>query len=167
MVRPLRRAFAFDHLFHELAEIDLLHRLLGPGVGREIDELGDEITELGQLDLGRVDELSALRVVERSGALEQLDVRAQRGERRPQFVARVHHEPPLLRARRAERGEHRVEAGGQPAELVVPTDLDVVVELLGLGDLLGRDGELLDRAARCGARSTTRAPPRPRCRSAR
>ena len=28
---------------------------------------------------------------------------------------------------------------GQPSELVVPADLDVLVELLGLRDLLGRD----------------------------
>ena len=69
-------ALPLDHTIDQVADVDALNRLFGARVGREIDELGDEITQLGELDLSGVDQLHALRLVERPGALQQLDVRA-------------------------------------------------------------------------------------------
>ena len=143
---PAPSALAFHDARHEVDQIDVLHGFIRARVGREVDELGDEITQLLELDLRGVDQLRPLRLVEGSRALEQFDVRAQRREGRPQLVARVHDEPLLLSARRSERGEHRVEAAREPPELVVPPDLDAVPELLGLRDLLGCDRELFDGA---------------------
>ena len=122
--------------FDQLAEVDRLHRLLAARVGGELHQLRDEIGELAQLESVSVDQLGALRVVERSGPAQEVDVGAQRGERRAQLVAGVHHEPLLLLARRVQRVQHRVEARGQPAELVAPLDLDGVGEVLGLGDVV-------------------------------
>ena len=86
----------------ELAEVDLLDGFFGVGVGGELDELAHEVGELPQLEVGLAEQLVALVLVERPRPPEQVDVRAQRGERRAQLVARVQHESALLLARRAQ-----------------------------------------------------------------
>ena len=114
----------------EVAQVDGLHGLLGTGVGRELDQLAHELGELSQLDVGRVEELPPLLGVERVGPAQHVDVGAQRGERRAQLVARVHHQPPLLLAGRPQRVEHAVEAGREPSDLVAPGDGDRMVEVV-------------------------------------
>ena len=101
-------------------------------------------------------------IVERVGARwsSSMFVRSAVSGVRSSWLASID-EPSLLRARRAERGEHRVEARGEPADLVAPLDLDVLVEILGLRDVLGRDGELLDRAHDAARDQPGEARPRP------
>lgn len=90
----------FDDLFDEAAEVDVVHRFFVAGIGREVDEFGDEFGQLAQLGFDFVEQFGALDVVHlRSRALQHFDVGAQRGERRSQLVTRVHHEPVLLLAR--------------------------------------------------------------------
>ena len=59
----MRRRCALDDPVDELAEVDGLHRLLGARVGRELDQLADEIGELAQLDVGGAEQLGALGFV--------------------------------------------------------------------------------------------------------
>ena len=84
----------------------------------EGDELGHELAHLGELldDVGQ----QALPLLAGSvvGAGEDLDVRAQAGQRRAQLVRGVGDEAALAPRRVLERGEHGVEAGGQAPELV-------------------------------------------------
>ena len=47
------------------------------GVGRELDELGDEIRELAHFELDALDHLAAARRARAVGPAEQLGVRAQ------------------------------------------------------------------------------------------
>ena len=74
-------------------------------------------------------------------AREDLDVRPQARERRPELVGRVRHELPLRAGRLLERSEHRVERRGETAQLVAPADVDPLGQVSGLGDALGGLGE--------------------------
>ena len=77
----------------------------------------------------------SLRLVGRQLPLAQeVDVRAHRGQRRAQLVRRVGDESPLAADRLLERGEHRVEARREPAELVAALALDALREVPGRGD---------------------------------
>ena len=88
-----------------------------------------------------------------STLLEQdLDVGAQAGDRRAQLVRGVGDELALgahrlvqRLARGLEAVEHRVEAGGELAHLVVGVDVEALGEVLGLADLLGDVGHLGQR----------------------
>ena len=79
-----------------------------------------------------------------AGLGEQVDVGAQRGERRAQLVAGVGDQPALPVPRRGERGEHLVERRRQPGDLVVALDRDRG-QPLGARDVLGGRGEPADR----------------------
>ena len=82
---------------------------------------------------------------------QRLDVGPQRGERRAELVRGVRDQPPLRRFGALERGHHLVEAGGEPAELVVAADVDPVGQVVRAGDLLGGVRDLPGRRER-GAR---------------
>ena len=71
---------------------------------------------------------------------EHLDVRAQRRHRRAQLVRGVGDELALGGDRALQRVEHRVEARGQLADLVLARDLDPAAEVLGLRDVARRLG---------------------------
>ncbi len=84
--------------------------------------------------------------------LQDLDVRAQAGDRRAQLVRGVGDELALRvhgvveRAHGVlERVEHRVEAAGEPPELVFAGGLDAPAEVARDGDVLGGVGEALER----------------------
>ena len=98
-------------------------------------------------------------------ACEHLDVRAQARQRRAQLVRGVGDELALRAARLLERGEHRVEARGEPAELVLGRRTRcagrgrrVAVTLLGG---LGEPPDRRERGARRRASPSAPASPIP------
>ena len=125
------------HVVGHLAQRHRLHRLLAAHVGGELDHLAHQVGELVELEPGLGDELGPLLGVERGGVPEEVDVGAHRGERRAQLVAGVDDQALLLLARRVERDQHRVEAGGQPPDLVVAAHRDRRGEVLRRRDVLG------------------------------
>ena len=128
-----------DHL----GEVEGLHDLGQRLVAGELDEVADEVRQLLDLGADVVEELGLLLGREPAGLVglgEQVEVRAQRGERRPQLVAGVGHQPALPVARGLEGGEHGVERRGQAGDLVVALDRQRG-QLLGPGDLLDRRGQ--------------------------
>ena len=100
---------------------------------------------------------SLLLGVERVGAVEQLGVGAQAGERGAQLVARVGDELLLLALRHGERVDHRREARGQAADLAAAGLGDRRVEVLGPGDALGGVAQALDRADEPAGEAASRA----------
>ena len=65
---PGAALLARDDALDELAEVDLLLELLAAGVGRELDQLANEVGELAELDVGLAEQLVALGRVEGPGA---------------------------------------------------------------------------------------------------
>src|SRR6266550_3877146 len=128
-----------DHLVHDLVELKLLegHRALL--VARHLDKVADESGEA--LDL-------AHQIAEELPALEELEVRAQAGERRPQLMGRVGHQLTLRAERRLELTEHRVEARAEAAELVATVRGDTTRQVTRLRHLLDGRGETLHRCYR-------------------
>ena len=133
----------------ELGEVDRLDDVGQRLVTGQLDEVADQGGEL--LDLGAhvVEQLGPrLRPGGRAlavGLAEQVEVGAQRGERRAQLVAGVGDQLPLAVPGRGERREHLVERGGQAGDLVVALDRQRA-QVLGAGDVLDRGGEPADRA---------------------
>ncbi len=80
-----------------------------------------------------------------AGLGEQVEVGAQAGQRRTQLVAGVRDQLPLPLPRVLERPQHRVEAGGEPGELVTAGHR-YRAQILGGGDVLGGRGQPFDRA---------------------
>ena len=81
-------------------------------------------------------------------AAEHGDVGPQAGERRPQLVARVLHEPLLILARARQCAEHAAERHAEPAGLVLAADGHRHVEPPGQCDLLGGRSEADEPARR-------------------
>ena len=105
---------------HSLAS-DERERLLGDVV----EQLGEMTTLIAELiELARaeqhLEEPQDLRLdrIGRLSALEELEVRAEAGERSAQLVRRVGDELALRAQRRLELSEHGIEARAEPAELV-------------------------------------------------
>ena len=132
----------------------------------ERDQLGHEPAHLREL-LGDVGE-QALPLCgwERVRAGEHLDVRAQARQRGPELVRGVGDETPLGGGRLLERGQHLVEARGEPAELVAalvvhpPRESRVALDLLGRAPLDAAPGERRardDQAERGGEADAARA----------
>ena len=115
---------------------------------RKIDQLGDQRRHLGQLldDVGEQTFPFAWR--KRAFAGEHLDVRAQARQRRAQLVRRICDQLALGARGLLKGAEHRVEAAGEPAELVPPADVDALGQVSRLGDLLRRPGESTNRSKR-------------------
>jgi hypothetical protein len=125
-------------LLDQGSEVDLLLRFVGgPRLGGQLDHLGHEVRQLGQLDLGPVEQPGPLLGRQSLTALEQLDRRAQARERGPQLVAGVEHALMLLAAGRVEAAEHRVEGPGERADLVLTADRHRLGEVLRRGHPVG------------------------------
>ena len=108
-------------------------------IGRQLlDELGHQCGHLGELADDVVEQLLPLVVRHVPVPSEHLDIRAQAGQRRSQLVRGIRDQLPLGAVGLLERRQHRVEACGQPAELVLAVCLDPLGEILGFGHLLGR-----------------------------
>ncbi len=95
---------------------------------------------------------------------QHLDVRAQARDRRAQLVRGVGHELSLRAHRLVERGtralealDHRVEARGKLAHLVVGVVLDPAREVLGFGDVLRGLGDLGQRREHAPCRQASEA----------
>ena len=80
----------------ELSELDLLYGFLAAGIGRELDELGHQVGELAELEVGFGEQRAALGLVEGASPTKEVDVGAERGERGAKLVTRVEDEPLLL-----------------------------------------------------------------------
>ena len=137
---PAAAALPLDDAVDQVAEVDALHRLLGARVGREIDELGDEIAQLGELDLGRVDQLDALRRRRacRPRCSSSMFVRSAVSGVRSSWLASITSRRCCARDEPSAASIVLKLAARRPSSSCA-RDLDVVLELLGLGDLLGRD----------------------------
>ncbi len=113
-----------------------------------MDEFVHELGELRHLVGEVVEDGCPVPFRHRRLTSQQVDVRAHRRERGAELVGGVANEPVLLSAGLFERGEHGVEARGEAADLVGAFHLDTSGELLGLGNVLGRLGELGHRTER-------------------
>jgi hypothetical protein len=138
---------ALERLGHELVEADRLVRL-GGLAAREIDEVVGEAGQLRGLRGGAIEQRAATLARDVGVVAQDLDVRAQAGDRRTQLVRRVGDELALDAHRLGERVEHCVEARGQAGDLVVAVDLDAAREVAGLRDVVGGGGELAQRRDR-------------------
>jgi hypothetical protein len=76
-------------------------------------------------------------------------------------VRRVRHELPLGLSRRLQGGQHRVEAGRKPAQLIFPVDHDPFGQVTGLRDVLGSLGKAADWRERCTGYDETEASGQP------
>jgi len=106
-----------------------------------------------------VEELLAVLRLHRLVAGEHLDVGAETRERCAQLVGGIGDELALPPVGFLECAEHRVEAFGQPAELVLAARLDALREVACLGHALGRSRQSAygskggagdEQAQRCG-----------------
>ncbi len=104
-----------------------------------------------QLGAGGGDDSRAIALGQRGCRGERVEVGANACEWRAQLVRGVGDESSLGEARPLERGEHRVEAVGEPSQLSILGDLDAMAEVLRAGDVFGGAGEPPDRA-QSGAR---------------
>ena len=127
-------------------EADTVRCLVVAPIGRELDELRDEVGQLVHLESDALDGPGPLLGIELAGAVEQLRVRPEAGQRGAQLVARVGDELLLLALGHRQRVDHRREAGRQAPDLPTPGLGHGRVEVLGAGDALGRVPEVLDRA---------------------
>ena len=145
-------ARALDHLADDQVQAHVLGvgaRFLAAG---EVDQVVHQQRQLLDLLDDVVEQPRALAGVHVLGLLQDLDVRAQAGHRRAQLVGGVGHELALRvhggveRAHRSlESVEHRVEAVGEPPDLIFADGLDAPAQVLGQRDVLGRLGEALER----------------------
>ena len=137
-----------DHLGDEQVEphVLCLDRLRVPA--RQLDELRHECGHLGQLGDDVVQELLALAGRHAPIPREHLDVRPQARQRRSELVRRIGDELALRARGLFERGQHAVEAGRQPAELVLAPRFDPLGEVSGLRNALGGVGQAANRCQR-------------------
>src|SRR6185503_10902292 len=111
-------AHVVDRFADDLVEPNILDRKGRLLVASEIDEIAHERREALDLTDELYEHLLALLRIRRLSACEQLEIRAQAGQRRPQLVRGVGDKLALLPKGHFERAEHAVEARGEPAELV-------------------------------------------------
>ncbi len=145
-------AGAIDDLGHDQVQAHVLGvraRLLA---AREVDQVVHQQRQLLDLLDHVVQQPPALAGVHVLRLLQDLDVRAQAGDRCAQLVRGVGHELALRvhggveRAHRLlERVEHRVEARRQPPDLIFSDRLYAPAQILGQRDVLGRLREALQR----------------------
>jgi hypothetical protein len=142
-------AGALHCVVHDVVQAQLLGRLDRTlARAREIDEIADEDREVLELCPDRCEDACALGGGHAVGALEQLDVGADRGQRRTQLVRGVADQLALRLARGLQGAEHRVEGGGQAPGLVIGDGLDAMVQLARGRDVLGGRGEPPERPRR-------------------
>ena len=113
--RPVLRPL--DRCRHELVERERLACVDRPPVAGGLDEIADQCREL----LDRPDGCAEHALALFDGQVrprQQLDVRAVRGQRRPQLVRGVRDQLLLSLLRLVERCEHRVEVGCEARQLV-------------------------------------------------
>ncbi len=136
---------ALDRLGRDEVEPDVLAlgRLLF--LARELHELGDESAHLLELLDHVAEEALSFVGCHRLVARENLDVRAEAGERSAQLVRGVGDELALRAGRLLEGREHRVEARREAVQLVAAADVDAAREISGLRHLLGRGRQPADR----------------------
>ena len=149
-----------DRPLDELVELDDDVRLVGLRVvPREHPEVPDEHGQLGELALDVLEELAPVRVGKtapaglRSG--QQVDVRAQAGQRRAQLVAGIGHELALLGPRPVQGPQHVVEPGCQLGQLPVARLGDRRLQVTRPCDVAGGTGQSPDRG---GHRATDDRP---------
>ena len=127
---------ALDRVLDQGVEPDVRELELGRPFAGELHEARDEPTHLTEL----TDEVTEQRLAggrrEIVPAREHLDVRPDARKRRAELVRGVGDELSLLLLRLVERGEHRVEAGAEPGELVAAFEADAMREVARLGDRL-------------------------------
>ena len=136
-------AYAGHRPLHHLGEVDLGDHAGRRLVAGQLDQVADQGAQLLDLAADVVEQLETRLGGQRRvalGLVEQVEVGAQRGERRTQLVARVGHQPALPVARGAEREQHLVERRGEAGDLVVALDPQRR-QVLGDGDALDRGGE--------------------------
>ena len=127
---------AADGVRHDLVEPERReHRWGVRPLARELDDVGDEQRQLLELLARDAERRLALRGRELGVAGEQLDVGPDDGDRCPQLVGRIGHEPSLRALRLLEGGEHLVEALREACQLVVTLEPDPTGQVAGLGDL--------------------------------
>ena len=128
---------------------------------RDLHRFGDQVRHLVEL----LDDVAHQRLPlggrEPSSSGKHLDVRAQAGERRTELVRRVRHELTLGLRRRLQGGQHRVEAGREPAQLIFPVDHDALGQVSGLRDVLRRLGQAADWRESCAGYHETEASSEP------
>ena len=139
-----------DHPVDELGHVDRLDDVGQRLVAGQLHEVADEGGELLDLGVHVVEQLGPRlrRQSDTVGAVdlaEQVEVGAQRGERRAQLVAGVGDELTLAVPRGGERREHLVERRGQAGQLVAALHRQRA-QVLGAGDVLGGVGEPSYRA---------------------
>ena len=141
-------ARALDGVGDDLIDAHVLAARLAARATSQLDDVADERRELVEL----LDDVptQALLLLGRQtlGVAEDLDVRAQRGDRRAQLVARIGHQMALRLDRALERVEGRVEAAGQARELVAPGHRQALGDVETAGERLGPGREAGDRRER-------------------
>ena len=103
--------------------------LLDLGLG-QVDQIADQHRQLPQLRLRDGQDASAFAGGQLLAHRERVEVRLRARQRRAQLVRGVGDELALREARALQRGQHRVEAPGQPPELILLAGLDAVAEIL-------------------------------------
>ena len=110
--------------------------LVDLGLG-QVDQIADQHGQLAQLRLRSGQDASALARGQLLADRERVEVGLRARQRRAQLVRGVGDELALRQARALKRGQHRVEAPGQPPELVLLAGLDAVAEILRARHALG------------------------------
>ena len=121
--------------------------LLDLGLG-QVDEVADEHRQLAQLRLRGGHDAARSRGGQALAERERVEVGLHARQRRAQLVRGVGDELALGQARALERGEHRVEARGQPPELVLLAGVDAMAEVLRARDAFGGAGQAAHRHER-------------------
>ncbi len=140
-----------DQLVQAQRLVRLVRRL---AVARELDEVADQLAQLLELEHEVAAQALAVGRRQRAPRPEDLEVGAQRRERRAQLVRGVGHEPALRPLGLVQRAEHRVEGGGEARQLVAASGLDPAREVARACDVLGRLGQLGHRPHGVARRQT-------------
>ena len=127
---------SLDGVGDEKIQADVLELRRPLAVAAELDEVADELRQLLDLDAGGGERGCAI-VLGQAAGRQQLDVRAQTRQRRPQLVRRVRDELPLRAERPLERCQHLVEGLAEPRELVATRGLHPSRRVSGRRDALG------------------------------
>ena len=134
-----------DRRRHDLVERERLACVDGPTVAGGLDQVADQGRELlDRPDRGAKDALAPFDGQVRPR--EQLDVRAVRGERRPQLVRGVRDQLLLSLLRLVEGRQHHVEIGREACQLVPAADWDPPVEVTRGAHLAHGPGERTHRS---------------------
>ncbi len=126
---------------NEVGEVERLERLIGVLSTGHRDDLVDEVGQLLGLGPQIGDDGITVVIAEVRVPLQRVEVGAEAGERCAQLVTGILHQATLVVLGSCECGEHAVEGGGQPADLVVAGVAGVDVELPGALDVFGSPGQ--------------------------